>query len=423
MEEKVSRITKNGWILVLIPWISYIISSVANYGIGIMLPAMRAELHFGLAEAGYLSAIAWIIRLVTTIPITSLVTKIRPKTIYTGLFLCMGVGFVLQGIATNLPMVFVGRALAIGIMACISTILVPIKIKWIPEDKITFINGIENMCGTGGQMLGTVTVPILIVALSGWRNIMLLMGVLSFILVIVWAGFVRDTKPDHPKVKETHEGETKSPLLEALKLKQLWLLAIGWPFSIIAWISIYTFWPTYAIESLGLTLAQSGMILGLLPIFSMISSFITPILAEKVGYEKPFMWVCGIALPICYLSMINTSSIPLLCIASAAAGYFVYTYVPIGFSLLYKIPGIKSDVVSMGYSVVYTMLSIGGVLGGIVAGKLSSIFGLYFGMTVCCCAPLVFGICTFMLPEYGRKYRERLARENKTASTSEQANA
>jgi hypothetical protein len=54
---------------------------------------------------------------------------------------------------------------------------------------------------------------------------------------------------------------------------------------------------------------------------------------------------------------------------------------------------------------------------------LSSIFGLYFGMTVCCCAPLVFGICTFMLPEYGRKYRERLARENKTASTSEQANA
>lgn len=412
MNQNQNRISSRAWILVLIPWISYIIDSIANYGIGVMLPAMRAELGFDLVQAGWLSATAWIVRLIVTIPGTILVTKIRPKTIFTGIFLCMGIGFLLQAYAANLGMIFAGRALAIGIMALISTILVPIKIKWIPETKITFINGIENMCGTGGQMLGTALIPALLLLLSGWRGVMLLMGILSFALAIIWCFFVRDTKPDHPKTSDDNADATPNSFLEALKLKPMWLLAIAWPFSIIAWISIYTFWPTYAIENLGLTLSESGMILGLLPIFSMISSFATPFLAEKFGYEKPFMWGCGILLPIFYLSMLNTSNIALLCIASAAAGYVVYTYVPIGFSLLYKIPGIKSDVVSMGYSIIYTMLSVGGVLGGIVAGKLSSVMGLYMGMSICCCAPIVFGILTFFLPEYGRKYREKQSLKN-----------
>lgn len=411
MQNKDNRISMTAWVLVTLPWIGYILTSIGNYSIGMMLPGMRQELGFGLVEAGYLSAVAWVSRIIITIPITSILTRIKAKDILTGIFLSMGIGFALQGMSTNMIMLYVGRALSIGVMATILTILVAIKIKWIPMSKITYINGIENFAGTAGQMLGTIIIPALLVLLSGWRNVEFVMSAMSFILAIAWVVFGKDTKPEPKKVIDEKSGRT-NPLLGALKLKELWLLAFAWPFSILAWISMYTFWPTYAIESLGLSLTQAGFILGLLPLFSMLSSLITPWLAEKAGYEKPFIWVCGFVMPLAYLAMLNTSNVILLSVAAAFAGYTIYTYVPIAFSVLYKVPGVDSEVVALGISIIYTTIGIGGALGGIVAGKLSATYGLYTGMTICCLSPLVFGTVNLFLPEYGRKYREREAAKN-----------
>ena len=424
MDTTGTRITAKAWTLVSLPWFGYTLASIATFSLGMLLPAMRKELGFGLAEAGYLSAVAWICRIFVTIPLTYLANKFKPKNVHLGIFVFMGIGFVLQGVAQGLPLLFVGRALSIGTMVAILTVLVNTKVRWIPKRRITLINGLENAFGTAGQLIGSAVIPPLLVLMAGWRNLEFGLAALSFLLAAAWFFLGDDpmeaSKPAAADAKSAPQaGEAaKNPLLEALKIKELWLLSTAWMCEILAWISVFTFWPTFATESLGLTLQQAGVVLGLLPISSCVSSVVTPFIVDKVGYEKPFMWVSGLVMTAAFVGMLSTSNMFLLCLASATVGYSIYTFVPVGFSVLYKIPNISPKVVPMGISIIYTMIGIGGSLGGIIAGKLSETYGLYTGMLICCLFPLVLAVNTFFLPEQGRKYLERKEAAARAAGAS-----
>ncbi|WP_027129408.1 MFS transporter [Fusobacterium perfoetens] len=409
--ETSGKIELRGWGIVIIGWAAFMLANLSNFAFGIILPDMRQEIGFGLETSGWLSAVAWIGKGLLTIPISLFITKAKPKRILQIIFLVLGSGMLLQGFATNIVMLFVGRLFVMGVAAGILSVLVLFKIQYIPKDKMGFINGIETFAGPAGQTLGTIAIPFLLAIMTGWRSVMILMGFVGIALSILWTFVCKDKNENKVEEVKKEKKSILAPLKEAISQKNVLLLALGWPGTSLTWIAIYTFWPTYAVETLGLTLVQAGMVLGFLPVASMISSLLSPIIAKKIGYDKPIICLSGLVLPISYFAMLQTSNIPLLCLASFISGYAAYSFVPLAFTVLYKIPNLSSEAVSLGTGFIFTLVGLGGALGGSLAGILGSTFGLYKAIALTCLAPFIFFILTLFLDETGEKAQMKKAQE------------
>jgi len=400
------RIPGYAWVVVWIAWLVLIVGTIGNFAIGTMLPSLQEDIGFGTVEAGWLSGIGWLLTSALTIPITFIVTRVRPKTVLVVVFLVVGAAWILQGTANSFPVLFITRALGVGMTAAIMPALVLLKQQWVPLSKMAAVNGVEAFTNPVGQILGTALVPVLIASLQGWRPIVFAIGGVVLGLALLWVLFGREQRSE--AFEKAWNDRTVSPIREALKEKSVWLLALGWPGTSLVWIAMFTFWPTYAVEKLGLEMTQAGFVLSALPIGSMVASLIAPWMADKLGYDKPMIWAWGFVLPLFYFMMLPTSSVAVATIASFLAGFGAFAFVPVAFTLLYKLPGINPKTIAMGTGIIITIATLGATAGGVLSGVLAERLGnLYMALAICCLSPLTMGICGLFLPETGRKAMEK----------------
>lgn len=410
-EKKIEPIPAYAWVVMAIPWAFVVLGALLNFAIGVMLPSMQKEIGFNAAQAGWLSGISWILTAIFTIPITFIVNKVGPKALVALVLLCSGVALILNGVSQSFMVLFVTRAIALTLVVGITPALTLLKNMWVPLTRITTVNGVEAFMNPAGQVMSTALVPILLIALAGWRPVFFIVGAIVVALGVAWLLFGRERKTAAYEASTKGGGGMKD-LVAAMKQPAIWLLAFGWPGTTLVWIAIFTFWPTYATDVLGLSLAQAGLVLSMLPIGSMIASLISPIICERVGVDKPFIWTWGFILPFLYYGMLLHTSIFVLGLASFLAGVGAFAFVPPGISLPFKLRGIKPQEVAMGIGIMISIITLGGALGGIVAGSIFQSTGdLYKALAICCLSPLTMGIFGLFLPERGRKVMEKEARE------------
>lgn len=396
------------WVVIGLVWAEMVLRAVVLFAVGTMLPSMREALQFGSAKAGYLSAVGWLATSLLTIPLTFIVTKVRPKLVLMVVFFVLAVALFLQGMAPNYTVLFLARAVGIGAAIAVMPALVLLKQQWIPLTHLSMINGFEAFTNPVGQILGTALVPFLLVWLAGWRLIFYILGTVGLVLAVLWILFGRERQNE--AFEQAWEDKTVSPLHDALREKTIWLLALGWPGTTLVWSAILTFWPTLAVTKLGLPMTQAGLILSALPVGSMTASLIAPWITNKVGYDKPMIWSWGFILPLAYFALLQTPNVALLIVASFVAGFGNFAFVPVAFTLLYKIPGINPKVVAMGTGIIITIATLGATAGNVIVGTLAERLGdLHTAIAVCCISPITMGICGLFLPELGRKAMEKKA--------------
>lgn len=399
MNSQSAKIEKRGLLIISVAWFAGMLVNLAVFSLGMMLPDIRNDLNFGIAEAGTLSASSWVVKAIVTIPIALLVSKINPKRILLALYLIVGVGMVMQGAAQNYLVLLLGRALVAGASAGAFVPLVPVKINWIPQEKMSQMNGVESFIGPVGQSIGTIAVTYMLALFNGWRNVMFALGVVSILLAVVWMIIYKEREGAEFKKSDA---PVLAPLKEALSHKTVLMLTLSWPTVCIPWIAFFTFWPTYAVERFGFTMDQCGVILGVYPIASAIAALVSPFIAKRFKKDKSMIWPWGFVLPVSFLGMLFLNNPILLTLVSCIAGFASYAFVPMAFTTMYRIPGISSRAVTMAVSCALTTVGLGGALGGMLAGSLGESLGLFPALLICAVTPVVFGITTLFLPDYGK---------------------
>jgi Na+/melibiose symporter-like transporter len=280
-----------------------------------------------------------------------------------------------------------------------------VKKNWIPISRMNTINGLDQFAGTAGQLLGTIGVTSLIVFFGNWQNMMLALAIILTVVTALWIILYKDN-PANP-VNLSKNDPVLEPFKEALKEKSVWLLSLGWPGTTLIWIAFTTFWPTFATESLGLTLSQAGIAVGMIPVGSLIACLVSPPLTNAIGYDKLMIWPWGIVLCFAYFFGTQTSNIILLSATFFLGGFASFAFVPPAFTILFKLKTLSTGGTSMGLSMIYTIANIGGALAGIVVGKLIGIMELKTALMWCCLSPMLFVCTTLFLPELGRKAMEK----------------
>ncbi len=400
------KIQTKTWMLLIAAWIAMAMWNVIVFSYGMMLPDIMAEFGLDYGTAGLIGSVAGFASVLLTLPTTFIAAKLNPKYSIPVVLFVLGGGLIIFGVAQSVPMLFVGKILAAAVANGIASALVIVKIRQVPPEKNTGIQGIQNFVEPIGQVLATLCMAQLLIILGGWRNIHIICGIVILAMIVVWIVSYRDDISVAPEAAAPAAGGSqKGVMKEALKQKSFWLLAIGWPGTTLIWIAMFYYWPSYITEGAGLTMEKAGFVLSFIPIFSAIASLTAPKLADKIGRDKVLIWPWGIILPIAYFMMLKTTSVPLLCVCAAIAGYGAYCFVPIAFTLIYKL-GLRSEVVSIGTGMILTGVALGSALGAGIVGGLINSMGIQNALAVCCLSPVWFGILAFFLPERGRKALE-----------------
>lgn len=413
------------WTLLFCAWVAMAASQIITFGYGMMMPSIMEEVGVGTDVMGRIGGVASWFTVLLTIPGALFCIKFNPKYSVPVVTVCMAAGLFLFGRANSIPMMYISRIIAASFSQLIATCLVGTKLRGVPPETMTQVNGIENFVGPIGQVIATMAMAQFLALVGGWRNvygtIAIVMAAAAVIYFIVWGN---GNKVNYGQAMQTEQAAatdepgTFAALKEAWSNKVVWLTSLAWPGTTIVWIAMFYFWPTYATTELGISLQQSGTVLAMIPVFSAIASLTSPILARKIGYDKPLIWPWGLILPVCYYMMTQLSNIFLLCVFSAIAGYGAYCFVPLAFTNIYKL-GMSRKAVTLGTSTILTFVAVGSAIAGTVVGTLTTVFGLKNALAISCLTPIWFGVLTFFLPELGRKKMEEMAAQRAAAVPKE----
>ena len=267
--------------------------------------------------------------------------------------------------------------------------------QWFTKTKIAIVVSITVGIFSSGQLIGIATMTFLMDLLGGWRNVYYVFGVLMIITSMYWVFVGRDSI----STKDQNGSDDGSPLQILRKRKILWVIAVAPSGAAAAFASVITFWPTYALDSLPLSLEEIGLLLTLFPLGGMIAAFVGGPLSDKIRQRKILIWGPGVLLPIIYLILFTTDSMLIVGILLFAAGWNAMIWVPIIRTIQYDL-GLKPRETAVSLGLFMTMMPIGGALGPPIVGVIEEVYGsLQYGLITISFLPLTLLVGGVFIPE------------------------
>ena len=209
----------------------YFITYVDRVNIGTAASGIQHDLHLSNAELGLaFSAFAWPY-LFFQVGGGWVADRLGARRTLFWCGLIWGAATILTGFAGSLTTLFLVRVLlGVGEGATFPTATRAMQ-NWVPAKQRGLAQGLTHSFARLGNAVTPPVVALIMVTLT-WRASFVIVGIVSFIWVILWARFFRDEPKDHPSItpEELHELPVRLPTSK-VKPKVPWGRLIGriWP--------------------------------------------------------------------------------------------------------------------------------------------------------------------------------------------------
>ena len=404
MTEKAERITASGgWLTMWISWIGLCLNQTF-YAIGIVLPAMMAELGFGPSQAGTLGAIGRILTAIFSIPLNARVSKFSTKLVIGLSIVGMGLAYLAIGWAPSYPILLVVRGVGVLIGMSMLSAVVILQNQWFSPAQMGTLNGMRLGMKNVGWILSMLGLPILMANFGGWRGAYYIMAAAMIPVAVAWFLLAKEKRTPEYEATMATQREARSPIGSVLRRKEIMLLGGGIAGAFIAYVALLTFWPTYAIEEKGLSLTACGQILSMTSVGAMIASFAGGIISDKIGLRRPQLFFTSFLLPAACFAMLQFDSPGILTVIASIVGFGAFSSMPVLLASPFEL-GLKPQEIAVSIGVLLTIISAGTAVGAQLTGIMIELLGMYTTLATLCAAPLIMTVCTMMLPETGPKAR------------------
>jgi MFS family permease len=214
------------------------------------------------------------------------------KTIGISCFVVAAVN-VLRGIAPNMPVL----AISMFLLGAAEGLVFPNVQKtgslFFKGSQIALAMGIIVAGFAIGGILTTVfSANVLINAVGSWRNVIFFYSVLAALCGVLWFALLRNGEVPGPAT-DAPQVTFQSCIKSVLRIKEVWLMALGNVTIIGSFIALNGYFPTF-LQALGLPQSMGDTMSSTLFFASIIGALAIPILADKLHAGKTFLVACAV---------------------------------------------------------------------------------------------------------------------------------
>ena len=371
--------------------------------IGVLIPIWKDDLGMTSLQAGLMGSAGFFGFGVMALPASIWLTKYNPKLVTIVSALAMAGAALLHAIAPNVTVLIVAR-LSFVLLA-VSRIQIQIIFiqQWFQPRLYAIINSLDFSNRSLGQMVGIAVTPSLVVLLGGWREVYVGIAIALVLLSVLWLFLGRERRRTESEGDPTPQVGSPARVLRRRKI--LWVVAGCQMGAAVTFASFMTFYPTYAIEYMDVSLTTVGLLMAAFPVGGILGSLSAGVLSQLIGQRKPFIWAPGLFLPATYLALLQVNSVPLAMFLLFGAGIFAMAVPPI----LSTIPldmRLPPREVAVALGLIRTLFPMGATLGPLLVGAIQeSTDSLFLGLAIV--SPMAFTLFLGgkFLPETGTRNR------------------
>jgi len=355
----------------------WLFSSVSSFMVlntlGILLPAISADLDLSPSQQGLLGSASHWGNIALAIPLSWATSRLSPKWL-TAATLIMATGCLfLQSWAPVFVVLLAGRLLfGISNIAQMPARALLTR-QWFPAKEVIYVNGLSNVffgLVVGG---GLVLAPVILELTDGdWRMTLRIFGLYFAAITVLWIIVGRDRTNEADKDVISLPGE--NVVKRALAHRDLWIGGLGFVGATMSFGAFLAFYPTLMLEEFDISLRLSGGILALGVVVGGIGGMGIAWASSTSGREGRFLQVLGVLMIGSNLGMVMTGSVTALFVLSFFNGV-AWAFFPILVTVPFHIPGIRPRELAVAFAFTMMMTSVGTSLGPLFTGFLQEAFG------------------------------------------------
>ena len=356
------------WTVMVVWLFSSVSSFMVLNTLGILLPAISADLDLSPSQQGLLGSASHWGNIALAIPLSWATSRLSPKWLTAATLLVATGCLFLQSWAPVFIVLLAGR-----LMFGISNIAqMPARAlltrQWFPPREVIYLNGLSNVLFglvVGG---GLVLAPVILDLTNGdWRATLRIFGLYFAGVTLLWTlvGRERTNVADQDVVAEKGLDVVKG----ALGHRDLWIGGLGFAGATMSFGAFLAFYPTLMLEEFDISLRLSGMILALGVVVGGIGGIGIAWAASTHGREGNYLQVLGILMICTNLGMVLTGSVPALFVLSFFNGV-AWAFFPILVTIPFHLPGIRPRELAVAFAFTMMMTSVGTSLGPLFTGYL-----------------------------------------------------
>jgi len=371
--------------------------------IGVLIPIWKEDMGMTPLQAGLMGSAGFFGFGIMALPASIWLTKYNPKLVTVVSALGMAGAALLHAVAPNVAVLLIARfAFVLLAVSRIQMQIIFIQ-QWFQPRLYAVINSLDFSNRSLGQMIGIAATPSLVILLGGWRAVHVAIAIALTLLSIAWLFLGRERRRTQAEGGPALQVGSPAGVLRRRKI--LWVVAGCQVGAALVFASFMTFYPTYALEHLNISLTTVGLLMAAFPVGGILGSLSAGTLSQLIGKRKPFVWVPGLFLPAIYFALLMVNSLPLAAILLFGAGMCAMAVPPI----LSTIPldmRLAPREVAVAIGLMRTLFPMGATLGPLIVGAIQESTGsLFLGLSIV--TPLAFTLFLGgkFLPETGSKGR------------------
>ena len=362
---------------------------------------MEDKLGVTYAQFGFLVALVPLALVILCIPGGLLADRfgVRRTVLIGGLI--MGVFGLLRGFATNFPVLATTMFLCGAGYAIAYPNLPKVTGLWFPHKECALASGVMFTGMEVGIASSFILTPAVLLPLTGSsQGVFIAVGILALTMTLIWILLAKE-RPDNlatdrSKGLSTTESQGvpfRKSLSAVLRNKYMWIVMLTCLFLLAPQIALLGFLPTM-LKLRGTDPTTAGLITSMISWFMIPGSFITPMISDRLGLRKPFIWATSIVAAFALYFTGTTIGLPLW-ISAIVYGFLIGSMAPIILAMPIELMGASYSATAGGFTLV------GGYLGAMVAPWLAGYFSTATAVIMCTAFTGIEAICGLMLKETG----------------------
>ena len=365
-------ISRYRWTVIGVWLFSNVSSFMVLNTLGILLPAISAELSLSPSQQGLLGSASHWGNIALAIPLSWATSRLSPKSLTTVTLALATICLFLQSWAPVFIVLLAGRLLFGVSNIAQAPARALLTRQWFPPREVIIVNGLSNVLFglvVGG---GLALAPVILDLLDGdWRMTLRIFGLYFAGITVLWLvlGKTRTNEAD----REVAVPQGLEVVKGALGYRDLWIGGFGFVGSTMSFGAFLAFFPTLMLEEYDISLRLSGGILALGVIVGGVGGLAVAWAATASRREGNFLQVLGILMIGSNLGMVLTGGVPALFALSFLNGV-AWAFFPILVTVPFHLPGIRPRELAVAFTFTMMMTSVGTSFGPLFTGFLQEAF-------------------------------------------------